>query len=376
MPDIETKGQPRMLSDMAAAAQASAGRSLNFSRGKIMRAIAESFAAIALWFQAQMLKVLASTRLATSSSGDVDTFLADYGVSRIPAGFARGVVTFSRAVTTSAAFIPVGAMVRTVDATQTFMVAADASNPAYSAAPAGYTIAAGAASLDVPVIAIEAGTGGNVNAGTVTLIASSISGVDNVTNALAFAGGVAEETDAQAKARFPLYLASLSKATEAAVNYAISQVQAGLRWKTIRNVDASGATAAGHFLVVVDSGDGTADMSLINRVGDAINTTVALGITFEVVGVTPVMASVSMSITTAAGVVHADAVAAVAAALRAYIGTLGIGDRLPYSRLSSIAYGAAPGQITNVTAILLNGGTADLVPTVRQRAIANVITVS
>jgi len=49
------------------------------------------------------------------------------------------------------------------------------------------------------------------------------------------------------------------------------------------------------------------------------------------------------------------------AALESYIDALPIGVPLPYTRLAQVAYGASP-SVTNVSALTLNGGTADLAP--------------
>lgn len=375
MPTIDTKGLPQMLADQAVAAQASAGRALDFSLGSILRAAAEGFAAVMLWFQAQLLKVLAVSRLATSSGSDVDSFIGDFGLVRTPAATAQGTVTLARFSPVAAAFVPVGSLTRTADGTTTFQVIADATNATYNAGAGGYTIPAGTASLDVPVAAQVPGTAGNVDAGTITLLASALSGVDTVINAAPTSGGADAETDAAAKSRFPLYLASLAKATRSAIDYAISQVQTGIRWDVISNEDPSGAYRSGYFLVVADDGAGNFPGSLFTRVYAAVDAVRADGITFEVVGAEQVPASVNMAITTAAGVDHATAVGRVAAALQAFISGLGIGQTLPFTKLAQVAYEADPG-ISNVGSVLLNGATADLVVTKRRVAQAATITVS
>ena len=71
-----------------------------------------------------------------------------------------------------------------------------------------------------------------------------------------------------------------------------------------------------------------------------------------------------MTITSAAGYIHANVVAAVVTALQNAINGLGLGNSLPYTRLASIAYGVA--GVTNVTSVLLNGGTSDLTATAEQ----------
>jgi len=82
-----------------------------------------------------------------------------------------------------------------------------------------------------------------------------------------------------------------------------------------------------------------------------------------------------MATTTASGYNHAAIVALVQAAVQSYINGLVIGQTLPYTKLSQLAYGASP-AVTNVTGITLNGGTADLTATNQQVIKAGTISVT
>lgn len=359
MPDLTTKSFRQILADQATAAQASAGRALDFSVGSLLRAISEAVGSVALWLQAEILKVLASTRLATSSGADADSFVEDYGLTRTPATFAATEVTMSRFTTGVAAAVPIGAGLRTGDGQVSFVVTTDTANPAYDPTLPGYRLAAGAASITVPVAATVAGTAGNVDAGTISLLTSPIGGIDTVVNGSAATGGADAETDADLRGRFPLYLASLAQATKAAVSYAVSQVRPGLTFEILEGAEA--AAFGRDFVVVVSDGGTTPSSALINAVGAAIEPVRALGVTWAVVAGTTTVASVSLAISTAPGANHASVVATVAAAIQAYINGMEMGETLAYSRLAQIAYAASP-SVTNVTSILLNGGTADLDP--------------
>ncbi|UZO91777.1 baseplate J/gp47 family protein [Roseomonas mucosa] len=372
MADLSTKGLQQILADQAAAAQASAGQALDFSVGSILRALAEATGAVALWLQAMILKVLAMTRLATSTGDDADSFVVDFGMTRLPAAFAQGEVTLSRFTPTAAAFVPVGALVRTADGSASYVVTTGGTG--YDSDAGGYTIPAGTASLTVPVIAVTQGTSTNVAAGTVSLLASAISGVDTVVNQAAISGGAPAETDAAMRARFVAYLASLSKATRAAIGYTVSQVQSGLTYNIIEGEDAAGLERQAHFTVVVDDGTGAPSQALLNRVGDAVEAVRGLGISFEVVAVSPVAANVSLSITTATGASHVVSVATVADAIESYIDSLGIGQTLSYLRLAQVAFAADP-NVTAISGLLLNGSTSDLAVTSRQVARAGTVAV-
>jgi hypothetical protein len=65
----------------------------------------------------------------------------------------------------------------------------------------------------------------------------------------------------------------------------------------------------------------------------------------------------------------------VISAIQVYISSLSLGQILPYTQLASIAYAVSP-AITNVSAILLNGSTADLAATNKQVIRPGTITVA
>src|ERR1700761_3299854 len=99
--------------DMAATVQASDAELLDLTVGSTLRAVLEANASVGLWMQWLILLVLRTTRAATSSGTDLDSWMADMTLSRLPAVPATGIATFSRFTSTTSAVIPVGAMVRT-----------------------------------------------------------------------------------------------------------------------------------------------------------------------------------------------------------------------------------------------------------------------
>jgi hypothetical protein len=137
------------------------------------------------------------------------------------------------------------------------LVVADTSNPAYDSTQSGYVVPASTASVTVPVSAIVAGSSGNASANTVTVIVGVIPGIDTVTNANSFANGADAESDDAARARFQLWVASLSKATKSAIEYAISSIQQGCFYQVVENQDYAGNTKYGYFYAVVDDGSGS-----------------------------------------------------------------------------------------------------------------------
>ena len=348
-------GLSAFVQQFAAAARASGGMALNFTVGSIWRAMAEANAAVALWLQWLIVVVLGQTRLATSTGAAADSFVNDFGLTRLPAVAAIGVVTFSRFTAGLAAFVPVGAVVRTTDGTQSFAVVADTTNAAY--ASGGYTVAAGALSIDLPVQSVAGGGGGNIQAGAVSVLATAIAGIDTVSNAAPTAGGYDQESDAALRVRFQLFVDSRSRGTAAAVAFAVASVQQGLTYSLAENAASDGTVRQGFFTVTLDDGTGSPSAALLATVFTAIDAIRPVGTSFAVVPPATVPATVSVAITAQPGYRQATLIAQVSAALTSYIDGLGIGVALPYTRLAQVSY--LPG-VANVQNVLLNGNMADI----------------
>lgn len=351
-----------MVSNQVAAMQTAASTLVNFGVGSILRALVNANAAVSMWLQSLVLQVLALTRFASSYGSDADSWGADWGFYRLPASVAAGYVTFSRFTPTNTAFIPVGSQVQTADGTQQFQVVADTTNPAYSATPTpGYTIAAGTASLTAKVQSVNASINANVLPGTISVLLTSISGVDYCLNALATAGGANAESDAAFKARFPLFLQSLARGTPAAIQAAILAIQPGMQCQVYENQTLSGTTQPGFLTIIVDDGTGSPSASVLSQAGTIANLYRAAGVQFAIYGPTPVTVNVSFTLTTASGYNHSTLVAGAVTAVTAYIDALLDGASLSYSRLYQVIYDSSAGVI-DVTALLVNGGTSDVTP--------------
>lgn len=371
---LSTKPLAQIVSDQAVTAQASApGRDLDFSVGSTLRALAEGFGSIGLWLQGLILRLLATTRAATSATTDLDTWMSDFGLTRSAANPARGQVTLSRFTPGLPALVPVGATVKTADGAWTYAVTDNGIG--LDDVLGGYSVVAGQTSITLPVVALAAGAGGNAAAGTVTLLSSSIPGIDTVTNAAGLVGGTEAETDAALRARFTAYIASLPRGVPQAIDYAVSQVQAGLTWAVLEQQRPDGTAAPATFTVIVDDGSGAPPADLIARVAAAVEQYRALGVSFAVVAPVLMPADVDMKITTLLQTDHAAAVAAVAKALTAYINAVPLGSGLSYNRLAQVALTASP-LVEDVTSFTVNGGTASIAAAPRQAVRARTIAVA
>jgi hypothetical protein len=389
MATLTTKNFTTLVQEWAAVVQSSVAAVfpavvLSFTKGAVLRALAEAQASVSLWLQGLILQLLTVTRLITSFGVDVDSFVNDYGLTRLPANASTGFVTFSRATPTNPAVIPVGAIVQSADGTQTFTVYADPTNGAYSVNAGGpgipgFTIPAQVTSLNVGVQNTIAGATGNVQAGAVTIIQTGITGVDFVTNGGAFTNGFNAESDIALKARFVLFINSLARGTEGALGFAVQSVQQGIQYQLQENLPAGGSIFPA-VTMWVDDGSGAISAVTLAGCQAAANAYRAAGVSLAVFPATTLLANVQMTIVTALGFDHPTVVAQVVGALQLYIQGLGLGatpalGTLSYLRLAQIAFDASPGVI-DVNAYVLNGTTADLVPAAGATIKVGVIVVS
>lgn len=353
----------------AAAVTAAARTLMDVSVGSVLRAVLEANASVALWVQWLIMEVLSTTRASTSSGADLDSWVADFGLARLPAVGAHGEVTFSRVTPGYATVVPVGAVVRTgvtADA-QAFVVTADPMRAGWTGS--GYALDAAASELVVPVGAVTPGRAGNVQAGVLRLLSSAVPGVDAVNNAYAATGGLDAETDAALRVRFGGFIDSRSRATRQAVIFAVQGVQQGLQFDIAERVDTAGALRDGHFTVVLDDGSGFPSDALIGAVSSAIEAVRPIGGTFSVRRPSLVQANVALRI-----LGPIDAGTAVRGAVGGYVGSLPIGGWLVMSKIVQVAHEADP-RIVGISGVTINGVASDLVTPVFGRIVPGSVTV-
>lgn len=374
---ITTKTKTDIVSGITATVQAQADGFVDFEVGSISLAEAEGLADVVLWEEGLILYLLATTRLSTSVGPDADSFVADFSqnlnFSRLPATGATTPLTFARFSTSGSTYVGVGATVQTPDGSQTFVVATDTTNPAYSATAGGagapgYVMANTVGSVVVPSQATTVGSASNVVAGSLTVITSSIVGVDTVTNVSAATGGADAESDPAMDARFSRYINALQSGTPAAIALAVTALGPNVTVSMVENYTYVGDYLPGFGYFVVNDGTGSPPGSLLTAATAAINVTRPFASTFGVYGPSVLDATVTLTISAAPGYVKSALQPIVQAAITAYIDAGNGGNTgwtLPWSRLAQVAYDASPG-VSNVTAVLLNSATADLVATAQQ----------
>lgn len=341
---------PALVRLQAQAVTASARGLADTSVGSVLRALLEANASVALWMQHVATRILAATRAATSEGAELDTWMADFGATRLPGVAAVGVLTLSRATPGWAARVPPGTLARAEGVL--VQVLADQGHPAWD--NDAYVIPPGALSLDVPAAAVAAGRLGNIRAGAARLLASPVAGVDAVTNPYAFTGGLDTEDDDALRRRFTLFLDSRTRGTADALRWAVASVRQGLQVRVAEGVDTAGLPRPGSVMLVLDDGTGSPSQGLLADVAAAVELVRPVGVFVAVAAPVGVEAAVRLRV---AGPGYARAAAE--AAVGTHVAGLGIGEALVRSRLVAAAHGADP-AVAAVEDVTVNGAAQDL----------------
>jgi uncharacterized phage protein gp47/JayE len=357
--NLNLKGFSQLVEDMGAALQSSASTLIDVSVGSVVRAIFEANASVVLWLQWLVLQVLQTTRASTSNGPDLDSWMLDFGLTRLPAVQSTGIVTFSRFVNDLSATVPIGTLVKTTDGSLIFCVTEDQTVSIWQSGASAYVLPSGVASADLPVICNTGGSAGNVLADTITVIAASLPGIDLVSNANPLSNGADAESDSSFRNRFRSYLASRSRATLAAVQNAIANVRQGLDVAVQENTSAGGTAQVGSFLVIVDDGTGYPSSDLLSTVATAVDAVRPIGTTFVVVPPQVLTVNVSLAVVLASATTAALSVPSIQNYVASYLNSLPIGRSASVTRVAQNAYLAGAG-IENVAEIQLNGSFTDI----------------
>lgn len=380
---LPTVAAPPSTTDVAAqllATMASlSGVATDYNAGSQIRTMSEALGSVT-----EMQGVAAQT-LAFQAA--VYSALALFNITPAAAIPATGVVTFSTApglsppAATQAVAIPAGTLVQTAGGIQ-FSTLADA------------TLISGASSVSTGVQAVVAGTGGNVSAGTINQLISSLGYTLFVTNSGATGGGLAAETSSQAMARFAAAAASLGLSSPVAVaNACIGVSYSGevVRYAAcvepwIEAGTGPGSGTAG-FNVYLDNGTGTAGSGLISAVETKLRGDYATqqsgyrpaGVPYTVAAVSPVYADVVVSGTVLSVVQASTIETAVDSSIRSYFSALGFQEPAEQSQIAAAAANAGLGYFGALTVSLYYSGSGTAVQSVtgasNSRIILNSLTV-
>ena len=256
------------------------------------------------------------------------------GITRAAAEKAAGVIRFAAAdKVTAACPIEKGTVCMTAEGVR-FETTEDA------------TIAVGSQWADVPAQAVEAGAGGNVIAGTVTLLSAMPVGVVQCTNPAAFSGGCDAESDEALRGRV---LASYQRLPNGA-NAAYYEQEA-MRYPGVAAAKAVGrARGIGTVNVVIATHAGVPDAALLAAVETDLQKKREIAVDVKVLAPAVETVAVTAALKAAPGYTFAEAKAGAQSALEAlFTGEL-LGKSVTTARLLTLLCGVEGVENVHLTA--------------------------
>ena len=208
------------------------------------------------------------------------------------------------------------------------------------------TIAVGSQWADVPAQAVEAGAGGNVIAGTVTLLSAMPVGVVQCTNPAAFSGGCDAESDEALRGRV---LASYQRLPNGA-NAAYYEQEA-MRYPGVAAAKAVGrARGIGTVNVVIATHAGVPDAALLAAVETDLQKKREIAVDVKVLAPTVETVAVTAALKAAPGYTFAEVKAGAQSALEAlFTGEL-LGKSVTTARLLTLLCGVEGVENVHLTA--------------------------
>ena len=253
----------------------------------------------------------------SATGSDLDRVALAYGVTRKAAAFTVGAATFTGTEGTEIAqYVPVSTQAGFVFLTDTQAVI-----------PASGMVT-------VPVTAAQAGSRGNVPAGTVTVLPISVAGAASVINSQPMTGGADTESDDSLRERFLLRI-RLPSASGTPSDY--------VRWarevQGVADARCVGLWAGPGTVKVIIAGDGMepADTETLDRCTDYIATMRPIGAQVTVASVSAVMVNITATVSLTAGYTLAGVTAAFSEAVQAYFKDQAFSSNyLSYARVGAL----------------------------------------
>ena len=256
------------------------------------------------------------------------------GITRGAAEKAAGVIRFAAAdKVTAACPIEKGTVCMTAEGVR-FETTEDAA------------IAVGSQWVDVPAQAVEAGAGGNVIAGTVTLLSAMPVGVVQCTNPAAFSGGCDAESDETLRGRV---LASYQRLPNGA-NAAYYE-QAAMRYPGVAAAKAVGrARGIGTVNVVIATHAGVPDAALLAAVEMDLQKKREIAVDVKVLAPTVETVAVTAALKAAPGYTFAEVKAGAQSALEMLFTGGMLGKSVTTARLLTLLCGVEGVENVHLTA--------------------------
>ena len=206
--------------------------------------------------------------------------------------------------------------------------------------------------VDVPVKAVEAGPGGNVAPGGITLMPQPVETIESVVNRSRLGGGTDSETDDVLRDRAKKGLKALGRATYNSLKQRIEEIEGVVRpirideMPVLYNVEMGGSPVAlpvpGVVRVIVDGGD-------MAKIKEAVDDTRAAGVYVEILRPKLVLLDLLVTLELQDGVELSAVEPAIRGGIENYIGSVTTGEAVIFSRLVSVALTAT--GVTDVKSI-------------------------
>ena len=192
----------------------------------------------------------------------------------------------------------------------------------------------GSTYVDVPATALDAGTIGNVAAGSITIIAAMPAGIRACTNPEPFAGGSDSETDEQLRTRLMDSYRRLPNGANAAY-----YEQTALSYPGVAAAKAVGRPrGVGSVDVYVAVASGIPEAELLGRIWEYLQKRREISVDLQVLAPTVEMVDIAVAITPAVGWAFSVAQAQAENAMRgAFTGEL-LGKGITLARLGDLLY--------------------------------------
>ncbi|ADN36212.1 Baseplate J family protein [Methanolacinia petrolearia DSM 11571] len=294
--------------------------------GQKLRSIAVEIAT--LW--QEMEGAYYSAFISQAEGQSLDRIVALVGIKRNTALKASGVVTFSvnEAIETDIK-IPSGTIVGTADESILFET------------PEDVILYAGEMSVDVPVVAQEAGSDGNVSGGTITKLVTSMSEIDSITNSSAITGGGDAETDAKLRIR-AMTMKPAAKGTVAALESALLALDGVMDVNVVEDTDSHSVDIA------IAGGDS-------DEISSVIEETRPCGIPVTWDYATGVSIDVTVTVVKISSATEAAVQAQVTNAVSNWLYEKEIGEDLSYYKLLLAISGCS--YVSNISSLSITDGT-------------------
>ncbi len=230
--------------------------------------------------------------------------------------------------------------------------------------------------VSVAIEAVEAGTSGNVAAGAVNVVVSSVPGISGITNPEALSGGTAEEGDASLLERLMVKIRSPGTSGNKADYLQWALQVDGIGGAVVESLWNGPGTVK---VYVIDTEKRAPDAELVQKVQNYISPVDAMGegkapigAAVTVAPATEVPIKVSAQLTLRSGADLADVQAKFMGELEVYLKQLAFTDTIiRYTRIASLLLDIP--DIVDFTELTVNGGTSYVELTLGEVAVAGTV---